>query len=239
MDGILVVDKPAGMTSHDVVDFVRRRFGIRKAGHAGTLDPMATGVLVMLLGRATRESARLVSSEKEYLAALRLGVTTDTGDAWGKVLTIADCQPLPAEKIIGTFAGFVGEIEQIPPMFSAVKSGGKKLYQLARRGMEIERKPRRVTIKEIEVTGINLPEVDFRVVCSGGTYIRSLAVDVGTRLECGAHLSRLRRVRAGAFTIEEAVEIGRLKGISGLELERLLKPPDGKEQPAGEIQVRE
>ena len=213
MDGILVVDKPQGMTSHDVVDLIRRRFGIKKVGHAGTLDPMATGVLVMLIGQYTKSSDALMSDEKEYDAILTLGGRSDTGDAWGKVEPSGRDVTFSDAEIAKSFNFFTGEIEQKPPMYSAVKINGKKLYELARKGISVEAKPRKVTIKRLDIGTIKLPEVSFRVICSKGTYIRQLCVDIGEALGCGGYLSCLERTRSGKFAIDQAIGLEALKGL--------------------------
>jgi tRNA pseudouridine55 synthase len=210
MNGILVVDKPPGMTSHDVVLFIRRRFGIGKVGHAGTLDPMATGVLVLLIGDATKLSSRLVSDIKEYRAEMKLGETTLTGDSDGDLAATSSVAGITGEKIKEAIGSFLGEIEQVPPMVSAVKHKGERLYKLARRGITVERKPRTVTIHEITTEKIALPLVNFRVRCSKGTYIRKLAEDIGQKLGCGAHLTSLERTASGRYDIKDAVRLERL-----------------------------
>jgi tRNA pseudouridine55 synthase len=213
MDGILVVDKPQGMTSHDVVALVRRRFGLKKVGHAGTLDPMATGVLVMLIGKHTKSSNSFISDDKEYDATLMLGGRSDTGDAWGRITPSGSAVSFSDAEIKKAFDKFTGEIEQQPPMYSAVKFKGKKLYELARKGVSVEMKPRKVIIKRLDITSIALPCVSFRVTCSKGTYIRQLCVDIGEALGCGGYLSRLSRTRSGKFTADKAVSVDELKGI--------------------------
>jgi tRNA pseudouridine55 synthase len=225
MDGILIIDKPAGMTSHDVIARVRRIISERRVGHTGTLDPFATGVLVVLVGRATRLAQFLSGAEKEYEAAIRLGYATDTGDVTGTRLPSFTTETqrhteIHREAIEGALASLRGEIEQTPPMYSAKKVGGRKLYELARRGEEIERQPVRVTISEltaIEHDGALLNENDdgtrnlrVRVVCSAGTYIRTLAEDFGKQLGVGAHVAELRRTRAGEFAIKDATTLERL-----------------------------
>lgn len=209
MDGILLVDKPGGMTSHDIVDAIRKKFGFTKVGHAGTLDPMATGLLVVLIGKATKKSKNFTDDDKTYQATLVLGITTDTGDADGKILKkrLSDIDP---EKISGVLKQFRGEIEQIPPMFSAKKHKGKKLYEYARRGIEIKREPRKVIIKKLEVLDIKNSELSLRVCCSKGTYIRQLAIDIGTSLGSGAHVSQLRRIKSGNFCVEESIKFDEL-----------------------------
>jgi tRNA pseudouridine55 synthase len=226
MDGILIIDKPAGMTSHDVVARVRRTLSERRVGHTGTLDPFATGVLVVLVGRATRLAQFLSGAEKEYEAAIRLGYATDTGDITGvRIETESHAkaqstQSFGKEEIESALASLRGEIEQTPPMYSAKKVGGRKLYELARRGEEIERQPVRVTINELTAithNGALLNENDddardlrVRVVCSAGTYIRTLAEDFGKQLGVGAHAAELRRTRAGEFAIKDATTLDRL-----------------------------
>lgn len=205
MDGVLVIDKPAGITSHDVVDAVRRRLGTKKVGHAGTLDPDATGVLMIGVGRATRLLSYAQSSPKRYRATARFGATTTTQDASGTVLEERPVD-LTETKIADALAGFLGDIEQIPPMVSAVKIGGERLYKKALRGEEVERPPRPVTIYElrlVEFDGDESATLDVR--CSAGTYVRTLVHDLGLTLGCGAHLSSLRRTEAGGFRVEEAI----------------------------------
>ncbi|MFH1664798.1 MAG: tRNA pseudouridine(55) synthase TruB [Candidatus Omnitrophota bacterium] len=207
--GILVIDKEKGMTSHDVVDAVRRRFRIKKVGHAGTLDPNATGVLVLLLGKATKLSNELLNDEKEYEALMKLGERTDSGDRDGEVILSREVK-VSEERVKETIAEFRGEMEQVPPMISAKKVKGVRLYKLARRGMEVERKPHKIRVTEIEVTHISLPLVRFRTVCSKGTYIRQMAEDIGEKLGCGAHLVDLRRLRSGQFSLDKAVPFSKL-----------------------------
>lgn len=217
--GFLNINKPQGMTSHDVVAIVKRELRQRtgqkiKVGHAGTLDPMATGVLIVCVDYATRLSEYVMASEKVYEARLRLGEVTDTYDADGEIVTRNPIDNLTCDQIAGVIPQFVGDIEQLPPMYSAVKVGGKKLYELAREGKEIERKARAVHISSIEMINCDLPECDLRITCGSGTYIRSLAFDIGEQLEVGAHLTRLERVRSGAFTVEKASTIEQLKDAS-------------------------
>lgn len=222
MNGILIIDKPSGMTSHDVVDLIRRRFKIKKVGHAGTLDPIATGVLVMLLGRFTRESARLLNDEKEYVATMVVGAVSDTGDREGKIVRSEHSPSFSRARVEEVFCGFTGEISQVPPMYSAVKVRGRKMYELARRGMVVARSPRRIVIRSLEIIDCDIPRITFRVACSKGTYVRQLAADIGERLGCGAYLDSLRRIRSGDFTIAKALTLERLKGMSPRELERVL-----------------
>jgi tRNA pseudouridine55 synthase len=223
MDGILAVDKPQGMTSHDVVDFIRKRFGLKKVGHAGTLDPMATGLLIMLIGKATKESNRLMAHDKEYRAEMTLGQSSDTGDAWGKLSASDNTIEVTAKEIEEAFKKFTGEIEQMPPMYSAVKHNGKKLYELARKGISVDVKPRKVTISKLKILSMSLPQIEFDVTCSKGTYIRQLCVDIGESLNCGAHLSRLRRTRSGDFSVDQALALDELARMDSSSLARRLE----------------
>jgi tRNA pseudouridine55 synthase len=245
MDGVLIIDKPAGMTSHDVVARARNILGERRVGHTGTLDPFATGVLVMLAGRATRLAQYLSGAEKEYEAVIRLGYATDTGDLTGKRLGQEEdftaetqrAQSLRREDIETALASLRGEIEQTPPMYSAKKVAGQKLYELARRGEEVERDSARVTVSEFEAVAPDGPpltperdgsqDLKVRVVFSAGTYIRTLAADFGKHLGLGAHVASLRRTRAGRFTIAEAFTLERLSELAeSLSIETALISPD-------------
>lgn len=207
MDGILVINKPAGITSHDVVDKIRRRFSITRVGHAGTLDPMATGVLVILMGRATKLAARFIDDDKEYIATLFLGRRTDTQDSTGKVLEKKDLNGLDIDFAKRVFDSFMGNMEQTPPMVSAKKYKGRKLYQLARQGKSVSRKPCRIKIHEIELLDFRPPEIVFRIKCSKGTYVRTLCEDVGRAMGYPAHMSALTRTRSGGFSISEARDL--------------------------------
>ena len=231
MTGILLVDKPADWTSHDVVAKLRGVTGERRIGHSGTLDPMATGLLVVFLGRATRAVEFAEADEKTYLAEICLGVTTDTQDSTGTVLERHTDIP-GRETLEAALAPFRGEIEQIPPMYSAVKRGGKKLYELARKGVEVERAPRRVTIRELTLLEGEGERYRLRVRCSKGTYIRTLCHDIGQALGCGACMSALRRTQAGAFSVEQAQPLSAL--TDGGAPERHLLPVDSlfRELPA-------
>jgi tRNA pseudouridine55 synthase len=225
MDGILVVNKPQGWTSHDVVGRIRRLTHQKRVGHAGTLDPMATGVLLVCLGRATRVAEYLMDSDKTYRAVVRLGVETDTYDAEGQVVAT---QPVNVDEsdLRAALARFVGAIDQVPPMYSALKRDGKPLYQLARQGIEVERKPRRITIYDITLRAWQPPDATIDVHCSSGTYIRSLAHDIGAVLRgaCGAHLIALTRLASGSFTLDDAVTLEDLTGLE--DLSGLLHPLD-------------
>ena len=209
-EGILVVNKPNGITSHDVVDHVRRKFNMRRVGHAGTLDPLATGVLVILLGKSTKFFDKFVSLDKAYRATLILGTMTDSADIKGKVLQQNDYTQVGEDQIKKAFSKFEGEIEQVPPMVSAVKVKGKKLYELARRGIQVDRPARKITITRLEIEKIDIPNVQFYVECSKGTYVRQLAEDVGKLLGCGACISQIERVRVGAYSIDQAVTIDKI-----------------------------
>lgn len=210
LEGILNIDKPSGMTSHDVVGRVRRVAEMRKVGHSGTLDPMATGVLVVCLGRATRLVEYLVGRPKTYYGTVRLGQTTDSYDADGTILTESVVPEITANMLEPMLEQFRGDILQIPPMVSAIKKDGKKLYELAREGKTVERPPRPVTIYQLDLLKIDLPEVTLRIQCSAGTYIRSIAYDLGELLGCGGHLSSLRREQVGEFGLETTVQLADL-----------------------------
>ncbi|HEX9823050.1 MAG TPA: tRNA pseudouridine(55) synthase TruB [Actinomycetota bacterium] len=203
-DGLLLVAKPTGITSHDAVDAVRRALGVKKVGHAGTLDPMASGLLVMGVGRATRLLRFLGGLDKEYEGTGKLGVETDTLDADGEVVRTAEVEVTEAE-LAAAMAGFVGEIQQVPPAYSAVSVAGERSYRAARRGEAVEATPRTVRVDAFDLERFEPPDFDVRVVCSSGTYVRSLVADVGTRLGCGAHLTRLVRTRIGRYRLSEAV----------------------------------
>lgn len=211
MDGILIVDKEKGWTSHDVCAFIKSRFGIPKVGHGGTLDPLATGVLVILLGRATRMFNTVSSSEKEYLGTMLLGVETDSHDQDGRVVAEKAWDFVTKEKVEETFKKFRGEIMQKPPMISALKHKGVRLYQLARQGKEVEREARPVMVKQLESKTFRLPEIDFVTTVSRGTYVRTLVHDIGETLGTCAILKELRRTRSGDFKIEDSIKIAALK----------------------------
>lgn len=223
--GFLVVDKPGGWTSHDVVDAVRRSFGTRRVGHLGTLDPQATGVLPLAVRAATKLIPFLEGARKRYDGTVVLGVETDTLDAEGEVLRRHE-GPLPDQATVeAALAGFRGDIQQIPPMYSAVKKDGVPLHRLARRGEEVEREPKWVTIESLELTRFDPPEIDLSVVCSSGTYVRALAADLGQALGCGAHLGGLRRTLSAPFSIEEAHRIEALEAaVEAGKQEALLIP---------------
>lgn len=222
MDGILIVDKPKGATSHDIVDFIRTRFGIKKVGHAGTLDPRASGVLVILLGKATKQSAKFSSHDKEYQGCLTLGIATDSLDGDGRIINREKAIDVDLVQVEETFGKFLGKISQIPPMFSALKYKGQRLYKLARQGLEVERRPRQVFIHELRITEFLPPDIYFSVKCSKGTYIRTLCQDIAQRLGGAGYLSQLRRISSGPFTIEQAISLEDLKHFSLQQLKRSL-----------------
>lgn len=211
ISGALVVDKPVGMTSHDVVQAIRNGTGLRRAGHTGTLDPRASGVLVILVGPAVRLSEYVSASDKRYQAIIRLGGTTDTFDAEGKFTPTKDPVNVTEAEFNEALQTFVGEIEQVPPAHSAVKVGGRKAYDMARNGEEVELQPRKITVHHLEVLEWTPPEVVIDVHCSSGTYVRSLANDLGQKLGCGAYLVGLRRTKSGKFTLRDATPLRKLQ----------------------------
>jgi len=207
MESILVIDKPQGMTSHDVVDVVRRRFNIKKVGHCGTLDPMATGVLVVLMNKATKLSAKLCCDDKEYVCQMTLGASTDTHDSTGNIVEkgqVIDATDTDTKDVILSFSG---KQKQTPPMVSAKHHNGERLYKLARRGIVVKREPVDIEIKSIDIISITNNCIEFKVACSKGTYIRTLCHDIGKKLGCGAHMSSLRRIRSGVFHIKDAISL--------------------------------
>lgn len=211
VSGVLVVDKPVGLTSHDVVKIIRRGTGIRRAGHTGTLDPRASGVLVVLIGPAVRLSEWVSTADKRYMATIRLGSATDTYDAEGRVTATAPWENITEEEFAAMLKKFEGEIEQVPPPYSAVRVKGRRAYELAREGEEVDLKPRKVHVYHLELLEWAPPEVVVDVHCSSGTYVRSLAHEIGQRLGCGAHLVGLRRTKSGRFTLRDAVPLRRLE----------------------------
>lgn len=220
MDRVLVIDKPKGITSHDVVERVRRTGRIRRVGHTGTLDPSATGVLIVLVGRATRLAQFFIDDDKEYRGEMVLGTATDTQDADGKTLSTRTVSGITAADVERAFERFVGAIEQIPPMVSAIKRDGTPLYVLARRGVVVPREPRTVLVRNLKLLNYREPVAEFEVSCSKGTYVRTLAHDVGQVLECGAHIGRLTRVRVGRFGIESALSLEEVSR-AGRDLDRV------------------
>lgn len=212
MHGILLIDKSPGMTSHDVVRRLRRLLGTRRVGHTGTLDPMATGVLPVAVGEGTRLVEFLMEGDKEYLATLRLGMTTTTQDAEGEILAERSWQGVDRAALESAAADLRGAILQLPPMYSALKRNGVPLHRLARQGMEVEREPRPVTIFRLDILRVELPLVEIAVTCSKGTYVRTLAYDLGEALGCGAHLTALRRTRSGPFGVADCLTLEALEG---------------------------
>ncbi len=215
-NGIVILKKEAGMTSHTAVARLRRLFGGEKAGHTGTLDPMATGVLPVLLGRAVKASAYMTETDKHYIATLRLGMTTDTEDVTGKVLTQTDKLPTEAE-VLAVCARFVGELSQTPPMYSAVKVGGQRLMELARRGMTVEREARPITVHSLTAARVSDSDYTLDVVCSKGTYIRTLCADIGAALGCGGTMAALCRAEAAGFSLDRAHTLGELEEMGEAE----------------------
>jgi len=224
MDGVLLVDKPAGPTSHDIVDRIRRTFRLAKVGHGGTLDPAATGLLMILTGRGTKLSNYFLGSDKTYAGTLQLGVTTDSYDADGRVTREADWRGVTREQLEARFRALTGDQLQMPPMVSAVKINGVPLYKSARRGEEIERKPRLVHIYEFRLLDFQPPEAGFVVRCTKGTYVRALCHDVGEALGCGAHLKQLRRTQSGEFDVRDALPLDALLALSPAELQLRILP---------------
>lgn len=213
-DGLLMVNKRGGMTSHDVVDFVRRRFGLNKVGHCGTLDPMATGLLMLVVGKATKVQDLLMSEDKEYRGTLKLGITTDSQDAEGQILETRPVPGFDEETLRAAFQAFQGDFYQIPPMVSAVKKDGVPLYKLARQGKVVEREPRLVTVYRHSLDRIALPEIDFTLNCSKGFYVRSYCHEIGAKLGCGGHLCALSRTRSGNFTLDRAITWDALQAMN-------------------------
>lgn len=226
-DGVLLVDKAEGMTSHDVVALVRRKLQIRKVGHCGTLDPIATGLLLITIGRGTKVQDLLMSEDKEYTGAFVLGVATDTQDRQGEITLQRPVPALDEAQIRAAFEKFRGDFYQMPPMVSAKKHGGVPLYKLARQGKVVEREPRLVHVYRYTIGRIQLPEIAFSVLCSKGFYVRTYAHDIGETLGCGAHLKSLRRTKSGRFEVANAMSVDQIKDLPREEiLRRLLSLPD-------------
>jgi tRNA pseudouridine55 synthase len=233
LDGILVLDKPPGLTSNRALQMAKRLYGAAKAGHTGSLDPLATGVLPLCFGEATKFSQYLLDADKAYTSSFVLGVATATGDAEGEVLATQDASGVTRDDIERALENFRGEIDQVPSMFSAIKQDGKPLYKLAREGREVERKARHVVIKQLELRAFRpgeKAEVDIYLECSKGTYVRSIAEDLGKALGCGAHVGALRRTRAGPFEIADSVTLNTLEALKSNEqvaaMDKLLLPAD-------------
>lgn len=224
LEGILLIDKPQGCTSHDVVDRVRRKLKMKRIGHAGTLDPLATGLLIILVGKATKASQYLISLGKKYAATMLLGQATDSQDAEGQVVATHEVPNFSQEQIDAIMQTFDGDQYQLPPMFSAKKVGGVPLYKLARRGEEVERKARFIHISKIEITDFHIPKVAFKLECSKGTYVRTIAHDIGQKLGCGAHLIQLRRTATDKFKIEDALPLAEFEAMDISNIRNCLIP---------------
>jgi len=224
LDGALLIDKPSGPTSHDVVDAIRRRFGIKKVGHCGTLDPAATGLLIIVLGRGTKLSEKLMGDDKVYEGTIKLGEATDSYDADGELTASLPVPPLTLDQLNEEAATFIGDIMQVPPMVSAIKKGGVPLYKLARKGMEVEREPRLIHIYNFRFADYTEPIGTFKLACTKGTYVRSVAHDLGQKLGCGAHLATLRRSVSGRFDVADAKPLDEILNLSTAALEGRVIP---------------
>jgi tRNA pseudouridine55 synthase len=224
LDGAILIDKPVGPTSHDVVDAIRRKFGIKKVGHCGTLDPNATGLLIIVLGRGTKLSEKLMGDDKVYEGTIKFGETTDSYDADGDILETKTVPPLTLDQLNEEAAKFIGDLMQIPPMVSAIKKNGVPLYKLARKGIEIEREPRLIHIYNFRFTDYEPPLGRFKIACTKGTYVRSLAHDLGQKLGCGAHLATLRRSASGKFDAANAAPLDVVLKLTTAELEKKVIP---------------
>ena len=223
-DGAILIDKPAGPTSHDVVDNIRRHFQIKKAGHCGTLDPAATGLLIVVLGRATKLSEKMMSDDKVYSGAIKFGETTDSYDADGEMVASLPVPPLTVDELNEAATTFIGDLLQVPPMVSAVKKEGVPLYKLARKGIEVERKPRLLHIFSFRFNEYNEPFGTFRIACTKGTYVRAIAHELGQKIGCGAHLARLRRENSGKYDVQDAVTYEQVLSFSPAELQARIIP---------------
>ncbi len=223
-DGILLIDKHAGCTSHDIVSMVRRRLGMKGVGHAGTLDPMATGLLVILVGRATKVSQYLMSLDKVYEGSFILGVETNTQDSEGEVMKTSPVPQISAEELQKRMAEFIGDQYQTPPMFSAKKVNGVPLYKMARKGEEVERQPRFIRVSKFELLNFESPRADFLLHCSKGTYVRTICNDLGAKIGCGAHMCALRRTESNKFNVKDAITIAQLDAMPLSEIKSRLIP---------------
>jgi tRNA pseudouridine55 synthase len=224
LDGALLIDKPSGPTSHDVVDVIRRRFGIKKVGHCGTLDPNATGLLIIVLGRGTKLSEKMMSDDKVYEGTVKFGEATDSYDSDGEITATAPVPPLTLDQLNEAAASFVGDQMQMPPMVSAIKIKGVPLYKLARKGIEVEREPRLIHIYSCRFTNYEPPLGQFKVACTKGTYVRSIAHELGQKLGCGAHLAALRRTVSGKFDVADATKLDEVLKLTAMELEKKVIP---------------
>ena len=223
-DGAVLIDKPAGPTSHDVVDAIRRQFNLKKVGHCGTLDPNATGLLIIVLGRGTKLSEKLMSDDKVYEGTIKFGESTDSYDSDGELTGSLPVLPMTLDELNEAASAFVGDQMQVPPMVSAIKKGGVPLYKLARKGVEVEREPRLIHIYNFRFTEYAEPFGKCRVACTKGTYIRSLAHDLGQKLGCGAHLTELRRSASGKFDVADALPLDAILQLSPSQLEKRVIP---------------
>lgn len=224
LDGAILIDKPSGPTSHDVVDAIRRKFGIKKVGHCGTLDPNATGLLIIVLGRGTKLSERLMGDDKVYEGTIKFGESTDSYDADGELTGSLPVPPMTLDQLNTEAAGFVGDLMQVPPMVSAIKKAGVPLYKLARQGREVEREPRLVHIYNFRFTDYAEPIGTFKLACTKGTYVRSVAHDLGRKFGCGAHLATLRRTASGKFDVTDARPLAEILTLSAAGLEQRVIP---------------
>ena len=224
LDGAILIDKPAGLTSHDVVDVIRRKFGIKKVGHCGTLDPNATGLLIIVLGRGTKLSEKLMGDDKVYEGMIKFGEATDSYDADGELTASLPVPPLTLDQLNEDAAAFVGDQMQTPPMVSAIKKDGVPLYKLARKGIEVPREPRLIHIYNFRFTEYREPFGTFKLACTKGTYVRSVAHDLGQKLGCGAHLATLRRAVSGRFDVADARSLEEVLKLSTTELEKRVIP---------------
>ena len=224
LDGALLVDKPSGPTSHDVVDAIRRKFGIKKVGHCGTLDPNATGLLIIVLGRGTKLSEKLMSDDKVYEGTIKFGEATDSYDADGELTASLPVMPMTLAELNEASVSFIGDQMQVPPMVSAIKKNGVPLYKLARKGIEVEREPRLVHIYNFRFTDYTEPVGTFKLACTKGTYVRSVAHDLGNKLGCGAHLATLRRSVSGKFDVADAMPLDAILKLTTSELEKRVMP---------------
>lgn len=224
LDGALLIDKPPGPTSHDVVDAIRRQFRIKKVGHCGTLDPNASGLLIIVLGRGTKLSEKLMSDDKVYEGTIKFGESTNSYDADGELVASLPVPPLTVEELNEAAGRFIGDLMQTPPMVSAVKKGGVPLYKLARKGIEVEREPRLIHVYNFRFSDYREPLGTFRLACTKGTYVRSIAHELGQQLGCGAHLATLRRVTSGKFEVANAMPLDNVLSLSDHELEQRVMP---------------
>ncbi len=223
-DGALLIDKPAGPTSHDVVEHLRRHLGLKKVGHCGTLDPAATGLLVLLLGRATKLSEKLMSDDKVYSGSMKFGESTNSYDADGELVASLPVPPLTLEELNAAAEAFIGDQMQTPPMVSAIKKDGVPLYKLARQGIEVERKPRLIHIYNFRFSAYTEPYAQFRIACTKGTYVRTVAHELGQKIGCGAHVAMLRRESSGRFDVADALEYEEALQASGQQLQARVIP---------------